>query len=87
MSTNTTKMFVNMKKWKKSRYMLPKTAFVLATFCMLYMAYKPASVKMSNAGLSGLSEQSLYDQVYDANLQSPFQRHLMSEMSVSDSAG
>ena len=46
-----TKSFVNMKSWKKSRYMLPKTAFVAATFCMLYMAYNP-SASSSSKGLS-----------------------------------
>jgi len=43
--------FVNTNSWKKSRYMLPKTAFVLATFCMLYMAYNP-SASSSSKGLS-----------------------------------
>ena len=46
-----TNSFVNMKSWKKSRYMLPKTVFVAATFCMLYMAYNP-SASSSSKGLS-----------------------------------
>ena len=46
-----TNSFVNMKIWKKSRYMLPKTVFVAATFCMLYMAYNP-SASSSSKGLS-----------------------------------
>ena len=46
-----TNSFVNMKSWKKSRYMLPKTVFVAATICMLYMAYNP-SASSSSKGLS-----------------------------------
>lgn len=33
--------FVNIKSWKKRRYFIPKTAFVVLTFCLLFMAYKP----------------------------------------------
>jgi len=54
--------------------MIPKTAFVVVTFCLLFVAYKPSgpSLSTSKSNEGQFSEQNSLHQ-------SPFQRHLMQE--------
>lgn len=80
--------FVNIKSWKKRRYFIPKTAFVVLTFCLLFMAYKPNGSRGSfSTSNSYEGSDSLYkgqNSEQKSFYQSSFQHRYLMELQDQD---